>query len=219
MIAFLSHVLTRYNPVYGRTDAELLIQKVKDLELGDSCNVSRITLENHWGTHVDCPAHFFAAGMKIAQYSPDTWRFIQPCVVELAAEPDRLIMPDDISSVSDNADLLLIRTGFSQYRGTELYSMHNPGLSPESGRWLRRHRPSLKAVGFDFVSVSPFQSRELGRESHRAFLDPAGENAPILIIEDMDLSISMNGLETVVALPLIVEGLDSSPCTVLGYFR
>jgi len=42
----------------------------------------------------------------------------------------------------------------------------------------------LEPPGFDSISVSSFQNRMVGREAHRAFLDP---KAPILLLEDIDL--------------------------------
>ena len=48
-------------------------------------------------------------------------------------------------------------------------------------------------IGFDFISLSSYTHRNLGRKAHRAMLgkmDISGVQLdPILIIEDMDLSI------------------------------
>jgi len=121
--------------------------------------------------------------------------------------------------IAEGSDLLLIQSGFGRFRGTEKYSCCNPGFAPETGTWLRKGHPSLRAIGFDFISLSPYQNRDLGRESHRAFLDPRGVNSPILIIEDMDLSGNLSDLLWVWVVPLRIEGLDSAPCTVIGVFR
>ena len=43
---------------------------------------------------------------------------------------------------------------------------------------------------------------------------------PVLIIEDIDLSgLDPDTLETVFALPLFIEGIDSAPVTILAKIR
>lgn len=37
-----------------------------------------------------------------------------------------------------------------------------------------------------------------------------------MIIEDADLDFDLTNLQTLYAMPLFFEGLDSSPCTILG---
>ena len=71
-------------------------------------------------------------------------------------------------------------------------------------------------VGFDFISLSPYQNKEEGRKAHRTFLDPDGENQPVLIIEDMDLEGDLSFMKQVWVAPWLIKGVDSAPCTVLG---
>lgn len=193
------------------------INLVKAISKGDSSNVYSITIENHWGTHIDCPAHFFENGLRAADYSPETWFFQKPFVLPLKLAENSLAGPEDMGKIPEGTDLLLIKSGFSCFRGTEKYTHNNPGLKPEVGIWLREAHPYVKAVGLDFISPSSYRNRALGRESHRAFLDPDGINAPILIIEDMDLSHDLRELREVWVAPLRVEGIDSAPCTVMGF--
>jgi kynurenine formamidase len=216
---FLSHILTREMPVYGATVATMDIRTLRSMACGDSCNVSRLSLENHWGTHVDCPAHFFPDGRRVADYDAAEWRFSHPCVMDLPLGEGVLVTPEDVAGTPADADLLLIRTGFGRLRGSEAYSCRNPGIRPETGHWLRENRPLLRGIGFDFVSISSYLHRELGREAHRAFLDPDGPNSPLLIIEDMDLTAELTGLAEALVAPLRIEAIDSAPCTVYGFFR
>lgn len=216
---YLSYVLDRVVPAYGRADSELELRQTRSLKAGDSCNTFWLGFENHLGTHVDAPAHFYDDGMSIAEYPPETWVFHRPCVVTLTARESELIGIAPLAgNIPASADMVLIQTGFHRLRGTREYSCCNPGLKPEVGSWLRREHPHVRAVGFDLVSLSSFQNRDLGHEAHRAFLDPHGIGVPILIIEDMDLSCELYGLESVLVFPLRVAGLDSAPCTVIGVF-
>jgi len=76
----------------------------------------------------------------------------------------------------------------------------------------------LKEVGIDWISISSYQNRLVGRNAHRAFLDPKGRNSPIAIIEDMDLSGNLSKLKQLFVFPLRLKSLDSAPCTAIGGF-
>lgn len=212
----LSHSLSSVVPVYGCTQASLAINPVKSIEAGDAANVFRFTLENHWGTHVDAPAHFFAHGRTVADFGAGEWIFSAPEVVDVAVDAGEMIDVAALQGVGETCDLVLLRTGFQRYRGQDLYSHDNPGVLAEVGHWLRHHRPRVRALGIDFVSISARRDRPAGRESHRAFLDPNGHGQPVLLIEDMDLGYSLTHLAEVIVAPMIVRGIDSAPCTVFG---
>ena len=55
------------------------------------------------------------------------------------------------------------------------------------GMSLRKEYSLIRAIGFDWISLSSYKNHELGREAHRIFLDPEKERHPILLIEDMVL--------------------------------
>lgn len=217
---YLSYPLSQVVPAYGRAHVELALKQLKSIRRGDACNTFWLGLENHLGTHVDAPAHFYADGMTIADYLPEMWFSHHPYIISIEVKENELIGVDSLSGhIPETADMVLVQSGFHRFRGTDKYTSHNPGLKPEVGIWLREKYPSVRLVGFDFISLSSFQDRDLGREAHRAFLDPHGVGDPILIIEDMDLSCELSGLLTVWVVPLRVVGLDGAPCTVIGVFN
>jgi kynurenine formamidase len=218
-VHFLSYPIEKIMPVYGTANANIEIVPVKSICNGDSCNAFKVSIENHIGTHVDCPSHFFGHGLKISDYPADTWFFSKPHVIRLPLNENQIVTPGDLGGIPEGVDLLLIQSDFSRFRGTDIYSRYNPGFHPKVGEWLREKYPHVRAVGFDFISLSAYQNRDMGREAHRKFLDPEGSNAPVLIIEDMDLSLDLRGLKQVLAFPLRIEGIDSAPCTVIGVFE
>lgn len=219
-IEYLSYPLKNITPVYGLADAQVQIRTVKSLSRGDSCNTYSIMFENHWGTHIDCPAHFFEDGARVLDYEADFWLFKNSQIISLQVEPGQIIGKKDLSDkINPDIDLLLIKTGWDKYREQEIYSKYNPGLDPEVGIWLRSEFLAMRAVGFDFISLSSYTNRQLGRQAHRAFLDPHGEGTPLMIIEDMCLSVNMENLQEVWVVPLRVKKIDSAPCTVIGVFE
>jgi len=219
-VKYLSYILEDKVPGYGNANVDLEVNPRKSLKKGDSCNTYGFCMENHWGTHVDAPAHFFPQAKKVSDYSPENWIFKKPCVVELAPDKGHIISVDELRGKADGTcDILLIKTGFYRLRGEEVYSFDNPVVSPEVGLWLRAEMPSVRAIGFDFISIGSCGKRDLARETHRAFLDPEAEGNPVLIIEDMDLSEDLSGLAAVFVAPLMIKRLDSAPCTVFGLFK
>jgi kynurenine formamidase len=216
---YLSHTLTDHIPAYGGT-VSLDLQSVKALSRGDSANVYEFSMQNHWGTHIDAPNHFFEQGRRIVDYPAETWLFQSPQIVPVDLKPGEILNIDDWSNhLNDNTDILLFKSGWTAFRDRSVYCMENPGLHPNVGFFIRKQFPGIRAVGVDWVSISSYRHRKLGRESHRAFLDPEGENDPVFLIEDLNLSIDLECLTQLMVVPLFIEGMDSAPCTVLGRFN
>ena len=215
-IVLLSHALNSATPGFG--GATVFSKEVaSSIAAGKSSNSSIWRFSNHSGTHIDVPYHFSDSGQTITDFKPETWFFKRPCLVEYPARPDELIDAGEwLAGVPDDTDLLIIRTGFEEFRDKEQYWKHNPGLAPGFAAWLRQHRPFVRCVGFDFISLTAFQHREVGRESHRQFLCT---KTPILIIEDMALKKYHSGIKTLIVSPLMVAGADGAPVTIFGYCR
>lgn len=215
---FLSHTLTLDTPGYG-SQGQIAITKEKSIERGDSSESFRITMSNHFGTHVDCPAHFFKHGLKVAEVKADSWCFQSPQVINVKLQQGELLSVDAIKNkIRKNTDFLLLKSNWSKVRGEKKYSLANPGVDSSVGRFLRSKYPKVRAIGFDWISLSSYLNRSKGREAHRAFLDPDRKGHPIMIVEDMDLRKASQRLKQVLVIPLRIEGIDSAPCTVLGRF-
>jgi len=215
-LIFLSHEIKQNMPSYGDNNFKIKFIQMKSLKRGDSCNKFSFRAESHLGTHVDAPAHFFDKGKKVIDYPPGYWHFAKPFLLELSLKENQVVEINDIKRIPPQADILLIKSSFQRFRGKIKYSFNNPGISPSVAIWLRKKHPKIRALGIDFISVSPYQDRALGRECHRAFLDPKGENEPILILEDLNLAKVNRRLAYVWVSPLRVEFFDSAPCTVMG---
>lgn len=220
MIRYLSYPMKRINPVYGMKRKLIGLSPVKSLSRGDSSNTWSVTFENHQGTHVDCPAHFFKRGKKVTDYAADVWRFERPQVLDVSLDEGELLTTAHLRSrIRRDTDLLLLKSGWFRFRGQTKYSLRNPGIAPSFGTWLRTEQASVRAVGFDWISLSSYMDRETGRAAHRVFLNPKGKGLPVLVFEDMDLSADLELLKEVWAFPWRIEGLDSAPCTITGVFR
>jgi arylformamidase len=217
---YLSYSLKNEVPVYGKTHASLEIKHQHRMLHGDSCDTYWFGMDNHWGTHIDAPAHFCMNGKKVSDYEADFWIFKKPQVVGINIQDHLMIHVQDLyGKISEDTDLLMLNTGYGVFRGTPKYSQFNPGIHSEVAYWLRETYPNLRVIGLDFVSLSSYQNREEGKKAHVAFLSSENVGHPILILEDMDLSSLSGELKEVIISPLRISQLDSAPCTVLGRYH
>jgi arylformamidase len=212
----LSHKLGVKTPSFA-AGPTLTISPIKEIRAGGSSNSYTLSLPNHLGTHVDAPRHSDDRGRAVADYPFDSFVFLHPIVLELTKGDSEMITLAELKryeSEISKADLLLIRTRFQECRGRDpnRYMNRNPGVSAQAAAYLASGFPKLRALGFDFISLSAVQNREEGGKAHRALLT----GRDFFIIEDMDLSHFPKNVKRVLVVPLFIEGVDSTPCTVLA---
>ena len=211
---FLSYFLDKTTPLYGGSyGVEIILQR--EILNGDTSNNKILKFPNHSGTHVDFPNHFFANGLTCEDYPADFWFFNQSELLNVTVPNNNLIDINaiDLLNFDDNIEFLILKTGFWKFRNEEKYWKFNPGLTPQSADVLRNKFKNLKAIGMDFISLTSYQNREIGREAHRCFL---GGDKPILLIEDMDLSCLNKSPKSIICLPLLVNGIDGSPISIVA---
>lgn len=216
-VVYLSHPLSENTPSYGNRDSVKIIPKSR-IEDGETANTSIWTLtNNHIGTHVDVPKHFYDNGKTYSDIEPHEWIFNKVALVDVPCEEGMLITEDDfdLNSIQSDTELLLIRTGFEGKRIEDVYWNGYPGLKPDFCRLLRSKFKHLRGVGFDFISLTSPLFKEAGKEAHRVLLEE-NDGRFIFIIEDMKLSPLTEKPKVVIMLPLLVENGNGGPVTVLA---
>lgn len=209
---YLSHFINENTPLYGGKN-DIKILKDSSIAQGDTSNTSFLNFPSHTGTHIDFPKHFSNAGKTINDFLPKFWLFNIPFVINYNAAADEIITIDEkIDRIPQDIDFLIIKTGFQKFREDEKYWRNNPGLDPYLAAKLKKTCPNLRAIGFDFISISSFSNRKSGRISHKKFLI---EN-DILIIEDMNLIKVNDNIKKIICLPLMIDNIDGSPVTIIG---
>ena len=213
MTVYLSHFIDNDTPCYGGRKS-IDIAPASSIKNGDSSNSLSINIGNHVGTHIDFPRHFSSEGKTLSDYTAKFWGFSEIGIVEASAKENQVIDQTlvDTSKIHPKTELLLIRTGFQKFRHSEIYWKYNPGVSPQLASVLKSRCPSLSVVGFDFISLSPFQNRKLGRAAHKSFLI----DNDILIIEDMNLENLTFIPSQVTIAPMQINGADGVPVTVFA---
>lgn len=199
----------------------LRLEPFESMEKGDRLNTYTVTLFNHFGTHMDGPNHFNGQGRQLYELELSTFIFERPLLVDIPKGRGELVEPEELLVFDEairTADALLIRSGFSAMRvqDNRTYSEQGPAVSSRAAQLIVDRYQNLKAVGMDWISLSSPLHLEDGIKAHQIMLGHTGAQ-PVLIVEDIDLSdIVPEKLETVFALPLFVEGIDSAPVTVLA---
>ena len=134
----------------------------------DGYAAARITVDEHFGTHLDAPAHFAKGGWTVDQIPVD--RFYRPGVcldvsAQASSNADYRVTVDDIKrfEASEGAipsgAVALIATGWDKFwndRGRYMNERagvkHFPGLSPEAVAYLAKDR-HVVGIGIDTPSI------------------------------------------------------------------
>ena len=168
-------------------------EPVQQLEKGDLCNLTSLTLGSHTGTHMDAPCHFVRGGKTIDQV--DLARCVGPCQV---VEAEGTLSREWAKSVLGTGVKRLVVKGQMQ-------------LSLEAAEELAQG--GLLLLGIERMSVG--EPSDPG-PVHRALL-----SAEVAVLESCDLSqvpvgryflaaqpLRYGGLDGAQVRPLLLEGLD-----------
>lgn len=215
---YLSHILDEKTPTYGARNIFTAVKK-SDISKGDIANDTFIETTVHIGTHIDMPYHFFENGQTIEDFSIDFFECNK--VLYIFLEPKNRIIDKELIShlekVKDKEsyDLLLVKTGICHKREEKEFYENNYGFHPELASYIRKNFSNIRILGFDSISVSSYQNRMLGREAHKAFLNP---DSPILLLEDMDLRMlsESTSIANIIIAPMRIATCDGLPCTVIA---
>lgn len=169
--------------------------------IGPDCpvNTGALALSTHTGTHADAPLHYAngqpdSAGSDLAPY-------VGPCQVVDARHARGAIRPADFDWTGlDAAERVLFRTydAFPHDRWDEGFT----AITAETIKALAAR--GIILVGTDAASLDPMTSKTM--DAHHAVL-----RHDMRILEGLVLDGVEPGAYELIALPLRIEGSDSSP--------
>jgi arylformamidase len=170
----------------------------------DAFSLSRMSLGNHTGTHVDAPAHFVPGGTTIDGLPPEILMGKTRVVEILARERiDRV----DLEAQDLRDDLrILLKTRMSGQMQKPEFQEDHLYLSEDAAAYLAQ--AGLKLVGFDYLSIDRYGASDF--PAHHALL-----GAGVVIVEGLDLSEVEPGEYDMTCLPLRVAGGDGAPARVI----
>jgi arylformamidase len=165
-------------------DPEPNVSFIRQIENGDSCNLSVLFTCLHTGTHVDAPLHFLEDEAGIDELPLDA--FIGPCTV--LEMPDGPITGATVNRRFPAAERILIKGGGSAYfMKSAAYEAVTTGI---------------KLIGTDACSVGSAADE---RGPHTAFLSEG-----VAVLEGLDLSKVSPGEYFLFAPPIKIGGRDGA---------
>ncbi|MFP4470503.1 MAG: cyclase family protein [Bacteroidales bacterium] len=172
----------------------------------EGAQVTKITMNTHTGTHLDCPLHFLKEGTDTENTDPDQF-YGKGFVIDCTAFKNHETIPADHLKTFDPeialAHFVLIRTDWSKHWGSDEYFNHFPVLSNEAAEYLVSKK--VKGIGLDVISIDAIDSSDY--PNHYTTL---GNN--VLIIENLtNLHLLEGRAFHFAAFPLKFREGDGSP--------
>jgi kynurenine formamidase len=134
----------------------------------DGYAAGRITVDEHFGTHLDAPAHFAKGGWTVDRIPVDRFYRAGVCIdvsTPASSNADYRVTIDDIKrfeateGVIPSGAVALIATGWDKfwndpgrYMNERSGVKHFPGLSPEAVAYLAKDR-HVVGIGIDTPSI------------------------------------------------------------------
>lgn len=218
MFMFLSHPL---DPAGFGWPGEPIVSIEPCSTIEKNGYMSYITkLPNHFGTHMDAPAHFIPGGISINELPIEYFCHTKVALLEIPKDHGEGIHRSDLEPFEDvmsQVSFALIRTGVERYRTTDkdIYASDGPWVAPCAGDYLTENFPGLKGIGVDFLAIGSLSKSAPEGESpadcHWHILGKFSGKF-ITAVEDMHLSELPKGarITRFFNAPLRVLGLDSS---------
>jgi kynurenine formamidase len=222
-IADLGHALAATDPSWDVAPA--FSRRIVATIDKDGYSAGRIDVEEHFGTHLDAPAHFAAGGRTVDAIPAE--RLIRPAVVidvsaKAAADADYRVQPADIQSFEAahgaiaEGTVVLIATGWdrfwsdrARYMGEASGVKHFPGLSEAAVGLLARDR-RVAGIAIDTASIDYGPSASF--EAHRVSM--------ALNVYHVENAANLTGLPAtglrVVVAPIKIAGGSGGPTRIFA---
>jgi len=183
-------------------DPPFVKEMVSSIKDGNICDVSKLSMSAHSGTHIDMPAHFIIGENTLDDYPAQS--FILPALV-VGIEDKQSIKPKDLRNIDINpGDALLFKTNNSATDRCRsgVFSEHFVYLTPEAAAVCVKKKVGM--VGIDYISIDKPDDETY--PTHRKLL-----GGGILILEGINLKDVPPGRYTLICLPLKIKGGEASP--------
>lgn len=187
-------------------DPSFHLERAFSIAGGALCNVSRLDMGVHTGTHLDAPLHFID-GAPASESIPLEAGIGPAWVVDATGVQGATLGVDDLAGleIPDGETRLLFKTRNSELWGVPQFSTAFVGLDGPAAEALAAR--GIRLVGIDYLSIAPLGDPV---DTHRALL-----GAGIAILEGIDLRTVDPGPVELLCLPIRLIGSDGVPARAL----
>lgn len=208
----LTHIISEDMPVYPGTEKPKLIC-ANTIE-NDGFKETVLNMYSHTGTHTDSPAHLFADGKSLDRFSAQSF-----CGSAVMLDCRHLgengkVTKEMLCSLGeklDNADFLILRTGWEEYWNDDRYFCGFPCLDKEAAKFLADK--GKKGIGVDAISVDPVG---VPLDVHKILL---GTDDFIIIENLCNLGLIGSDEFELTVLPLRFQNADGAPTRAIAIIR
>ncbi len=198
-------MLLRDSMVHWPGDPPVSIRRVKDIEHGDTANLSNISMGAHSGTHIDAPLHFFQEGISIDKMPVDT-TIGRARVIEIT-DTESIKPSELLQHRIRRGERILFKTRNSSPAGqTDEFVEDFVFISDDAARFLVER--GIRLAGVDYLSVGSFKHG--GSYVHKTLL-----GGGVWLIEGLDLSRVSHGKYDLICLPLRLAQGDGAPARAI----
>lgn len=179
---------TLTTPVYDG-DPEVEVEQLTGIDDIGECNVSKISMSVHSGTHIDAPLHYCSDGNSIDNIRLNT--FFGKCTVVTVKG---ILTGEDMEYILPYCKQRILLHGDG-----EAYLSHSAAIVLAASK--------VKLVGTDAASIAP-SFDEI--KPHRVLA-----RAGIAVLENLNLSKVKDGEYELCAFPIKLCGLEAAPCRAI----
>jgi arylformamidase len=186
-------------------DPAVQIENSLEIAKGDVCNLSRISMSVHCGTHIDAPRHFIENAAAVEEIPLD--RMIGPCRVIDMTGISLITVKDLERIVISGTNRLLIKTDNSNTwkDGDSRNFFYKKFVALDQGAAGLIANLGLYLLGIDYLSVEAYDAHD-SRPVHKSLL-----SAGIVLLEGLNLAGISAGEYSLICMPLNIAGADGAP--------
>ena len=194
------------NMMHWPSDPPVSIERVRDMDKGDTVNLSRVTMGVHSGTHVDAPVHFIKGAIGVHQILLDS--LIGPARVIKISAKDTIKEKELTKHGIKKGERILLRTqnSINKILHRDTFTEDFIYMAEDAAKFLSSR--GIKSLGVDYLSVGGYKKN--GSNVHRFLL-----GAGIPVIEGLDLSGALPGNYYMICLPIKILDSDGAPARVI----
>jgi arylformamidase len=191
--------------VHWPTDPSVHIDRFADMGQGAVCNVSKLEMCAHAGTHMDGLNHFIKDGAPLDTVPFDA--LIGPCRVIEIKDADS-VKPAELTKHNlRRGERILLKTRNSKRQWwDEDFDTRFIHISKEAAQHLVDR--DIRTIGIDYLSVGGYQRD--GVECHQVLL-----GAGVWIIEGLNLTKVKPGKYDLICLPVKIRNSDGAPARAI----
>ena len=197
----LTHPISSELPVYFPWHPKTDLEQTASYQ-NNRCEVRRLSIGTHSGTHIDAPSHVFEGKPTLDQYDPALW-YVDAQVLDFTGcGPKQEITKDEIRNKFHTKGIgVVVKTGWDVQFGQKDYYATYPPISNEAAEYLVTMEIPVLAADTPFTL-----------DVHYIILKHG-----IPLITNLNNTARLSeGLIKLISAPLLIKGGDGAPARVLA---